>query len=43
MLSYSPALLASLDQKDGILENEVEVLISLSYWHREILFLTEPC
>lgn len=43
MLSYPPALLASLVQKGGILENEVGVLINLSYRHNEILFLTEPC
>lgn len=41
MLSVPPALLASLVQKDGILENEIGVLMDLSYRHNEILFLTE--
>lgn len=43
MLSDPPGLLASLVQKDGILENEIGVLMDLSYRHNEILFLTELC
>lgn len=43
MLSDPPALLASLVYKDGILENEIRVLMGLSYRYNDILFLTELC
>jgi len=41
MLSDPPALLASLVQEDGVLENEKRVLVHLSYRHNEILFMIE--